>query len=57
LRASNGMLLNMPLKNVHDEIKMEQLYDVEKVDNNKKIGAEMRSLSFYEVTSMILRKK
>ncbi len=51
------MLLNMPLKNVHDEIKMEQLYDVEKVDNNKKIGAEMRSLSFYEVTSMILRKK
>lgn len=54
LRASNGMLLDMPLKNVRDEIKMEQKYKIEKLDPNGDVGIFKQSLSFYEVASMIL---
>jgi hypothetical protein len=32
LRASNGMLTDMPLKNVHDEIKMKQRYNIESLE-------------------------
>ncbi|GBC08258.1 hypothetical protein RclHR1_00080035 [Rhizophagus clarus] len=56
LRASNGMLLNMPLKNVRDEIKMEQKYKTEKLDPNGDVGILKQSLTFYEVASMILGK-
>ncbi|CAG8478349.1 23035_t:CDS:2 [Rhizophagus irregularis] len=54
LRASNGMLLDMPLKNVRDEIKMEQKYKIEKLDPSGDVGILKQSLSFYEVASMIL---
>ncbi|RIA84313.1 hypothetical protein C1645_742429 [Glomus cerebriforme] len=56
LRASNGMLVDMPLKNVRDEIKMEQKYKIEKLDPNGDIGLVKQSLSFYEIASMFLGK-
>ncbi|CAB4380836.1 unnamed protein product [Rhizophagus irregularis] len=53
LRASNGMLVDMPLKNVRDEIKMEQQYKIEKLDPNSDVGLLKHSLSFYEVISVL----
>jgi hypothetical protein len=56
LRASNGMLLDMPLKNVRDEIKMEQKYKIQKLDPNGDVGILRQSLSFYEVVSVLFGK-
>jgi hypothetical protein len=54
LRTSNGMLVDMPLKNVRDEIKMEQQYKTKKLDPNSDVGLLKQSLSFYEVASYFL---
>jgi hypothetical protein len=47
------MLVDMPLKNVRDEIKMEQQYKIEKLDPNSDVGLLKHSLSFYEVISVL----
>ncbi|RIA84797.1 hypothetical protein C1645_742063 [Glomus cerebriforme] len=57
LRASNGMLANMPLKNVRDEIKMEQQYNIVRLEPDGDIGVLQQPLSFYEVASIFLGKK
>ncbi|RIA84796.1 hypothetical protein C1645_831744 [Glomus cerebriforme] len=54
LRASNGMLASMPLRNVRDEIIMEQQYNIMRIEPNYDILISQQSLSFYEVASMIL---
>ncbi|UZN99735.1 uncharacterized protein OCT59_001002 [Rhizophagus irregularis] len=53
LRTSNGMLVDMPLNNVRDEIKMEQQYKVEKLEPDSDVGFLKQSLSFYEVISVL----
>ena len=44
------MLLNIPQKNIHDEITMEQKDEIEKIE----IEAKAKYLSFSEITSIIL---
>ncbi|RGB37155.1 hypothetical protein C1646_757206 [Rhizophagus diaphanus] len=53
LRTSNGMLVEMPLNNVRDEIKMEQQYKIEKLNPDSDVGFLKQSLSFYEVISVL----
>ncbi|CAB4388007.1 hypothetical protein GLOIN_2v1574096 [Rhizophagus irregularis DAOM 181602=DAOM 197198] len=56
LRASNGMLVNMSLKDVRNEIKMEQGYNIERIDSNEEVGISQQPVTFYEVMSMFLGK-
>jgi len=56
LRTSNGMSVDMPLKNVRDEIQMEQQYNIESIEQNGDVIVSVQSLSFYEVASMFLGK-
>ncbi|GBB83410.1 hypothetical protein RclHR1_10130005 [Rhizophagus clarus] len=54
-RASNGMLANMSLKDVRNEIKMEQGYNIERIDED--VGVSQESITFYEIVSMFLGKR
>lgn len=56
LRASNGMLVNMSLKDVRNEIKMEQDYNIERIYSNEEVGVSQQPITFYEVMSMFLGK-
>jgi hypothetical protein len=56
IRASNGMLADMSLKDVRNEIYMERDYNVERINSIGDFRISQQPLTFYEVVSTFLGK-